>query len=147
MLAEVRILVDAAGFGRFCSGLIQMRAELPLYGALTERCLRVRVGGLIPCDPDMTQWRAAQRQLFKTIPDITNHRIVTEYDWGGVGLATLYCYMSSVSLLKADSLGGYWRVWEASRMTYVATWHASTIRILFEGPFGWAYYLGERFIG
>lgn len=33
-----------------------------------------------------------------------------------------------------------------SRTTYVAAWHASAIRILFEGPFGQAYYLGERFI-
>ncbi|KAL7191340.1 hypothetical protein ACSBR2_023422 [Camellia fascicularis] len=32
---------------------------------------------------------------------------VTEYDWGGAGLATLYCYMSSVSHYKTDSLGGY----------------------------------------
>ncbi|KAL7207245.1 hypothetical protein ACSBR1_029247 [Camellia fascicularis] len=37
---------------------------------------------------------------------------VVEYDWGGTGLATLYCYMSSVSRCKADSLGSYWRVWE-----------------------------------
>ncbi|KAL7253907.1 hypothetical protein ACSBR1_008280 [Camellia fascicularis] len=37
---------------------------------------------------------------------------VIEYEWGGTGLATLYCYMSSVSRRKADSLGGYWRVWE-----------------------------------
>ncbi|XP_028073225.1 uncharacterized protein LOC114275391 [Camellia sinensis] len=121
--------------------------------------------------------------------------------------------MRSVSRRKANSLGGYWRVWElwvytyfislalvpvrplqlsiphsryynsrfercrrvdrdfpylfrffdpitanqvdwhpwvgipqTARMTYVAAWHASTIRILFEGPFGRAYYLGERFI-
>ncbi|KAL7172465.1 hypothetical protein ACSBR2_032035 [Camellia fascicularis] len=37
---------------------------------------------------------------------------VTEYDWGGTSLATLYCYMSSVSRRNVDLLGGYWRVWE-----------------------------------
>ncbi|KAL7253908.1 hypothetical protein ACSBR1_008281 [Camellia fascicularis] len=78
---EVCTLVDAAGFGPFCSGLIQMRAESLLYGALVERWwdtielfhfssieeptltlydfsmltgLRAGVGGPIPCDPDMT---------------------------------------------------------------------------------------------
>ncbi|KAL7172466.1 hypothetical protein ACSBR2_032036 [Camellia fascicularis] len=35
--AEVRTVVDAAGFGPFCFGLIQMRAESVLYGALAER--------------------------------------------------------------------------------------------------------------
>ncbi|GMP54700.1 hypothetical protein CsSME_00019778 [Camellia sinensis var. sinensis] len=121
--------------------------------------------------------------------------------------------MSSVSRRKADSLGGYWRVWglwvytyftslalvpvrpielsvpqsqyynsrferhclvdctfpyfcrffdiitanqvnshpwagipHVSRVTYTTTWHASTMRIRFEGLFGRAYYLGERFI-
>ncbi|GMP24782.1 hypothetical protein CsSME_00001933 [Camellia sinensis var. sinensis] len=112
---EVCTLVDAAGFGPFCSGLIHMRVESLLYGVLVERW----VGSPIPFDPDMTQWR---------------------YDWGGAGLATLYSYMSSVSRRKADLLGGYWRVWEtgipqAVRATYVAVWHASTMRILFEGPF------------
>ncbi|GMP98415.1 hypothetical protein CsSME_00046312 [Camellia sinensis var. sinensis] len=37
---------------------------------------------------------------------------MVEYDWGSTGLATLYYYMSSVSRRKADSLGGYWKVWE-----------------------------------
>ncbi|KAL7175261.1 hypothetical protein ACSBR2_028965 [Camellia fascicularis] len=37
---------------------------------------------------------------------------VIEYDWGGTGLATLYCYMSYVSRRKVDSFGGYWRVWK-----------------------------------
>ncbi|KAL7170398.1 hypothetical protein ACSBR2_035297 [Camellia fascicularis] len=80
LLVEVRTLVDVAGFGPFCSGLIQMRAESLLYGALVERwwdttdsfhfsligeltltpydflmliALRVGVGGPIPFDPDM----------------------------------------------------------------------------------------------
>ncbi|GMP81534.1 hypothetical protein CsSME_00036210 [Camellia sinensis var. sinensis] len=34
---EVRTLVDADGFGPFCSRLIQMRVESWLYGALVER--------------------------------------------------------------------------------------------------------------
>ncbi|KAL7246091.1 hypothetical protein ACSBR2_001260 [Camellia fascicularis] len=137
---------------------------------------------------------------------------VTEYDWGGAGLAISYCYVSSFSRRKTNSLGGYWRVWElwvytyfisptpvpvrlielfvprsrlyiarfehrrvdrdflyfrrffdtitvdqgdwhpwvgipqALSTTYVTTWHASTMQILFEAPFGRAYYLGERFI-
>ncbi|KAL7161160.1 hypothetical protein ACSBR2_041759 [Camellia fascicularis] len=32
------------------------------------------------------------------------------YDWGGVGLATLYGYMSLSSYMKEDRVGGYWRV-------------------------------------
>ncbi|KAL7201637.1 hypothetical protein ACSBR1_033357 [Camellia fascicularis] len=240
--AKVRTLVDAAGFGPFCSGLIQMRAKSWLYGALVERWwdttdlfhfsstgemmltlydflmligLRIRAGGPVLFDSDMTQWRATQLQLLGVIPDTTSHGMVhynwflehffstqpatadavaqyardfliyllgttlfvnrentmglyilgalvylprvVEYDWGGAGLATLCCYMSSISHCKADSLGDYWRAWEVdwhpwasilqvSRTTYVAAWHASTMRILFEGPFSWAYYLGERFI-
>ncbi|XP_028071389.1 protein MAINTENANCE OF MERISTEMS-like [Camellia sinensis] len=231
--------------------------------------LRVRVGGPIPFDLDMAQWRAAQLQLLGAIPDINRQGMVryswfydhfidiqpatvdeiaqyargflmyllsttlfanrentvgiyllgalvhlprlAEYDWGGASLATLYCCMSSVSCRKTDLFDGYWRVWEvytyfttlapvlvrpielsvprsryynsrfrrrhlvdrtylyfrrffdtitadqvdwhpwagispASRATYAATWYASTMRILFEGPFGRAYYLGERFI-
>ncbi|KAL7179379.1 hypothetical protein ACSBR1_042717 [Camellia fascicularis] len=42
--------------------------------------MRVRVGGPIPCDPDMTQWRAAQRQLLGAIPKITSHGMV-RYSW------------------------------------------------------------------
>ncbi|CAL5321845.1 hypothetical protein CsSME_00011680 [Camellia sinensis var. sinensis] len=84
--AEVRTSVDAAGFGPFCSGFIQTRVESWLYGALVERWwdttssfhfsftgdmtltpydfliligLRVGVGGPVPFDPDMTQWRDA----------------------------------------------------------------------------------------
>ncbi|GMP84945.1 hypothetical protein CsSME_00038278 [Camellia sinensis var. sinensis] len=91
----VNTLVDVAGFGPFCSGLIQMRVESLVYGALLTLTpydfamltgLRVGVGSPIPCDPDMTQWR---------------------YDWGGASLAILYCYVSFVSGRKADSLDGY----------------------------------------
>ncbi|KAL7235227.1 hypothetical protein ACSBR1_018669 [Camellia fascicularis] len=174
-----------------------MRVESWLYGALVERwwdttdsfhfsltgeitltpydfsmltVLRVRVGGPVPFDPDMTQLRDAQLQLLGEIPDTTSHEMVryswfleyfsgtqpaianevvqytcgfliyligttllanrentmglyilgtlvhlswvVEYDRDGTGLATLYCYMSSVSRRKADSLGSYWRVWE-----------------------------------
>ena len=37
---------------------------------------------------------------------------VSRYDWGGAGLATLYCYMSATSRGQGDLLGGYWRAWE-----------------------------------
>ncbi|KAL7193469.1 hypothetical protein ACSBR2_025140 [Camellia fascicularis] len=37
---------------------------------------------------------------------------VRRYDWGGAGLATLYCYMSATSRGRGDLLGGYWRAWE-----------------------------------
>ncbi|KAL7264118.1 hypothetical protein ACSBR1_002131 [Camellia fascicularis] len=104
---EVRTLVNAAGFGPFYSGLIQMRAEPLLYGALVERWwdtidsfhfssiseltltsydfsmltgLQVGVGGPILFDPDMTQWRAAQRQLLGVIPDTTSHGMM-RYSW------------------------------------------------------------------
>ncbi|XP_028079840.1 protein MAIN-LIKE 2-like [Camellia sinensis] len=101
---EVRVLVDTAGFGPFCSGLIQMRVESLLYRALVERWwdttdlfhfsligemtltpydfmmltgLRVGVGGLIACDLDIMQWRAAHPQLLGVIPDATSHG----YSW------------------------------------------------------------------
>ena len=32
---------------------------------------------------------------------------VRRYDWGGAGLATLYCYMSVTSRGRGDLLGGY----------------------------------------
>ncbi|KAL7214675.1 hypothetical protein ACSBR1_026959 [Camellia fascicularis] len=103
----VRTLVDAAGFGPFCSRLIQMKAESWLYGALVERWwdttdsfhfsstremtltlydflmltgLRVEVGGPVPFNPDMTQWRDAQLQLLKAIPNTTSHGMVC-YSW------------------------------------------------------------------
>ncbi|KAL7250488.1 hypothetical protein ACSBR1_012491 [Camellia fascicularis] len=77
---EVHTCVNAVGFGPFYSGLIQMRAEPLLYGALVERWwdttdsfhfssigeltltpydfsmltgLRVGVGSTISFDPDM----------------------------------------------------------------------------------------------
>ena len=34
---------------------------------------------------------------------------VRRYDWGGAGLATLYCYMNATSRGRGDLLGGYWR--------------------------------------
>ncbi|KAF5933463.1 hypothetical protein HYC85_029634 [Camellia sinensis] len=37
---------------------------------------------------------------------------VRRYDWGGAGLATLYCYLSATSRGRGDLLGGYWRAWE-----------------------------------
>ncbi|KAL7207922.1 hypothetical protein ACSBR1_029802 [Camellia fascicularis] len=104
---EVRIVVDAAGFGPFCSGLIQIRAESVLYGSLAKRWwdttdsfhfslivemtltpydfstltgLRVEVGGPIPFDPDMAQWRAAQLQLLGAVPDINSQGMV-HYSW------------------------------------------------------------------
>ncbi|KAL7250451.1 hypothetical protein ACSBR1_012460 [Camellia fascicularis] len=83
---EVRTLVNAAGFGPFCVGLVQMRAESLLHRALVERwwdtmdsfhfsligeltltpydfamltSLQVGVGDPIPFDPGMAQWKAA----------------------------------------------------------------------------------------
>ncbi|KAL7160692.1 hypothetical protein ACSBR2_041373 [Camellia fascicularis] len=80
LLAEVRALVDAAGFGLFCFELVQMRVDLFLHGALVERWwdttdlfhfssigemtltpydfamligLQVGVGGPIPFDPNI----------------------------------------------------------------------------------------------
>lgn len=138
--------------------------------------LRIGVGGLVPFDLDMTQWRDAQLQLLEAIPNTTSHGMVryswflehcsgtqpatanevaqytrgfliylldttlfanrenivglyilgalvhlprvADYDWGGAGLAALYYYMCSVSHRKANSLGGYWRVWQLWVYTY-----------------------------
>ncbi|XP_028066578.1 protein MAIN-LIKE 2-like [Camellia sinensis] len=37
---------------------------------------------------------------------------VQHFDWGSVGLATLYCYMSATSWERGTIVGGYWRAWE-----------------------------------
>ncbi|KAI8002436.1 Protein MAIN-LIKE 2, partial [Camellia lanceoleosa] len=37
---------------------------------------------------------------------------VSQYDWGGADLATLYCYMSATSRGRGNIVGGYWRAWE-----------------------------------
>ncbi|GMQ09419.1 hypothetical protein CsSME_00052805 [Camellia sinensis var. sinensis] len=37
---------------------------------------------------------------------------VNQYDWGGAGIATLYCYMSATSRGRGNIVGGYWRAWE-----------------------------------
>ncbi|GMQ03513.1 hypothetical protein CsSME_00049286 [Camellia sinensis var. sinensis] len=136
---------------------------------------------------------------------------VRRYDWGGAGLATLYCYMSATSRGRGDLLGGYWRAWElwvyvyfptlapelmvagplmtpyslvlegrhrprpresllylrqyfdtmrSSKITwqpwaplgeglrfqFAGGWGASRYRLLFKGPVGRAFFLGERFL-
>ncbi|GMP80647.1 hypothetical protein CsSME_00035667 [Camellia sinensis var. sinensis] len=136
---------------------------------------------------------------------------VSHYDWGGVGLATLYCYMSVTSRGRGNIVGGYWRAWELWVFAYFPTlaselevevplmipyslvfegqyrpraretlpylrqffdtvrtteitwqpwaplggdtrfqfsggWAASRYRILFEGPIGRAWFLGDRFM-
>ncbi|GMP58146.1 hypothetical protein CsSME_00021921 [Camellia sinensis var. sinensis] len=133
------------------------------------------------------------------------------YDWGGAGLATLYCYMSMTSHGRGDLLGGYWRAWElwvyvyfptlapelvvegplvtpyslvfegqhrqrpresllylrqyfdtvrsteitwqpwaplgeGLRFQFAGGWGASRYRLLFEGPVGRAWFLGDRFL-
>ncbi|KAL7164270.1 hypothetical protein ACSBR2_040224 [Camellia fascicularis] len=76
----------------------------------------VGVGGLIPFDLDMAQWRATQLYLLGAISDAASLEMVrkntvglyilwalvhlprvVEYNWGGASLATLYCYMSLAS--------------------------------------------------
>ncbi|KAL7180439.1 hypothetical protein ACSBR1_043608 [Camellia fascicularis] len=194
--------VDAVGFGPFCSGLIQMRAESWLYGALVERWwettdsfhlsstremmltpydfsmlteLRVGAGGPVIFDPDMTQWKDAQRQLLGAIPDATSHEMVPKASSQSAFLTFSPLLQRRLLSTPAtfSSLGVYlfhfpgpspseadrvvstplpidWHPWagipQVLRTTYTAAWHASTIRILFQGPFGQAYYMGERFI-
>ncbi|KAI7981944.1 Protein MAIN-LIKE 1, partial [Camellia lanceoleosa] len=54
--------------------------------------------------------------------------LVRQYDWGGAGLATLYCYMSATSRGRGDLLGGYWRVTSRTVRGYGSTvardWYA-----------------------
>lgn len=38
--------------------------------------------------------------------------LVSFYDWGRAGLATLYGYMSSTSRGIGLLIGGYWQAWE-----------------------------------
>ncbi|KAI7986318.1 Protein MAINTENANCE OF MERISTEMS, partial [Camellia lanceoleosa] len=47
------------------------------------------------------------------------------YDWGGAGLATLYCYISATSRRWGDLLGGYWRAWEvlSALLIYIFALH------------------------
>ncbi|KAL7196124.1 hypothetical protein ACSBR1_036192 [Camellia fascicularis] len=63
--------------------------------------LRVGVGGPIPCDLDMTQWRAAQHQLLGAIPDITSHGMV-RYNW-------FYDHFSESQLVTPDEVAQYTR--------------------------------------
>ncbi|KAI7985422.1 Protein MAINTENANCE OF MERISTEMS, partial [Camellia lanceoleosa] len=91
---------------------------------------------------------------------------VSQYDWGGAGLATLYYYMSATSREQGNIVGGYWRAWEGqyrprARETlpylrqffhtvwpteFAGGWAASRYRILFEGPAGRDWFLGDRFM-
>ncbi|GMP43768.1 hypothetical protein CsSME_00013005 [Camellia sinensis var. sinensis] len=136
---------------------------------------------------------------------------VSRYDWGGAGLAILYCYMRTTSRGWGNIVGGYWRAWELWVFAYFPTlapelevavpfttpyslvfegqyrsraretlpylrqyfhtmrpteitwqpwaplggntrfqlargWTTSWYRILFEGPVGRAWFLGDRFM-
>ncbi|KAL7181429.1 hypothetical protein ACSBR1_040338 [Camellia fascicularis] len=112
---EVPVAVDAAGFGPFCLGLIQMRAESWLYGALVERWWDTTDSFHFSSTGEMTLTPYDFSMLIGALVHLSQ---VAEYDWGGTSLAILYCYMSSVSPYKADSLGSYWRVWELWMYTY-----------------------------
>ncbi|KAI8018339.1 Protein MAIN-LIKE 2, partial [Camellia lanceoleosa] len=46
---------------------------------------------------------------------------VSQYDWGGAGLATLYCYMIATSRGRGNIVGGYWRAWELWVCAYFPT--------------------------
>ncbi|GMQ08916.1 hypothetical protein CsSME_00052452 [Camellia sinensis var. sinensis] len=146
--------------------------------------------------------------LLSALVDLTR---VSQYDWGGASLATLYCYMSATSRGRGNIVGGYWRFWELwvfayfptlapevevevplmipyslvfegqyrpraretlpnlrqffdtvrpteitwqpwvplggnTRFQYTGGWAASRYRILFEGPAGRDWFLGERFM-
>ncbi|KAI8002979.1 Protein MAIN-LIKE 2, partial [Camellia lanceoleosa] len=37
---------------------------------------------------------------------------VSQYNWGGAGLTTLYCNMSATSREQGTIVGGYWRAWK-----------------------------------
>ncbi|GMP42091.1 hypothetical protein CsSME_00011948 [Camellia sinensis var. sinensis] len=111
---------------------------------------------------------------------------VSQYDWGGAGLATLYCYMSATSRgrgnilwifayfptlapeleVEAPLMIPYSLVFEGQyrprarenlpylrqffdtvrSIEYAGGWATSRYRILFEGPAGRAWFLGERFM-
>ncbi|KAI8027155.1 Protein MAINTENANCE OF MERISTEMS, partial [Camellia lanceoleosa] len=63
---------------------------------------------------------------------------VRRYDWGGAGLATLYCYMSATSRGWGDLLGGYWRAWELWVYVYFPT---LAPKLVVEGPLATPYSL------
>ncbi|XP_028078303.1 protein MAIN-LIKE 2-like [Camellia sinensis] len=46
---------------------------------------------------------------------------VSQYDWGGAGLATLYCYMSATSCGRRNIVGSYWRARELWVYVYFPT--------------------------
>ncbi|KAL7228311.1 hypothetical protein ACSBR2_007094 [Camellia fascicularis] len=47
--------------------------------------------------------------LLSALVDLSSMQL---YDWGGAGLATLYCYMSWTSHRSGNRVGGYWRACE-----------------------------------
>ncbi|GMP89194.1 hypothetical protein CsSME_00040869 [Camellia sinensis var. sinensis] len=56
--------------------------------------------------------------LLSTLVDLSQ---VSQYDWGGAGLATLYCHMSATSRGQGNIVGGYWRAWELWVYAYFLT--------------------------
>ncbi|KAL7254537.1 hypothetical protein ACSBR1_008833 [Camellia fascicularis] len=55
------------------------------------------------------RWNTVGLYLPSTLVTLPQVRF---YDWGGVGLATLYGYMNSTSRMRGEWIGGYWRGWE-----------------------------------
>ena len=50
---------------------------------------------------------------------------VSQSDWVGAGLATLYYYMSATSRGRGNIVGGYWRAWEvpSAPLIYISAFH------------------------
>ncbi|KAL7169690.1 hypothetical protein ACSBR2_034675 [Camellia fascicularis] len=63
--------------------------------------LWVGVGGPIPFDPDMAQWRAAQLQLLRAISDINSQGMVC-YSW-------FYDHFIDTQLATTDEVAQYAR--------------------------------------
>ncbi|KAL7228205.1 hypothetical protein ACSBR2_007005 [Camellia fascicularis] len=165
---EVRDLVDKADFSLFCTGLLRHMASQALLRALVERWwdttnsfhfsstgemtitpydfsmitgLGVR-GDLIPFDMDMALAPKPVDEISPTVP--YSRRYDGRCRRRSCNDMTFTFYRRYFDTMVAREP---WATMPAEiRDQYAGAWGTSQLRILLEGPFCWAWFLGERFV-